>query len=1097
MVLKRRLISLLLAGLGLGASSAAAQTDPKLTTAVVAKDGSGQFTTIQEAMARIGAGTPEKPATIYVHRGVYRELVYAQREKRHVRLVGEDPASTILVYGLHAGMKGLDGEAIGTFRTATLHLDADDFTVESMTIQNDAGPVGQALAVAVHGDRVVFRNCRLLGHQDTVFLNRGRHYFDRCTLEGTTDFLFGGATAWFEGCDIRALASSFITAAATPPEAAFGFVFNRCRVHVAEGERSYLGRPWRDHAATLFMRSELGAGIHPEGWHDWDKPWTEGTSRYAEHRNTGAGADRSARVPWSRELTAAEAGGITPVTVLGGWDPTRAGPLRFDPPKVERPAAVLQPGARGPTLFLAGDSTMADKTDLALPERGWGRLFRELVRPPLRLDNRALNGRSTKSFRDEGHWDDLLESVAPGDWVVIQFGHNDQKAADPARFTEPHGEFRANLERFVRETRARGGHPILATSIVRRRFDGGGAFADSHGEYPRVVRAVAAAEGVPLLDMEDVTRALVRSYGAERSRALYLHFEPGEHPLLPDGLRDDTHLSELGARRVAELAAREMARAHLPVVRHLKLDTLVPPPTAWTADLGDGTFANPVLHADYSDPDVIRVGDDYWMTASSFGHVPALPILHSRDLVHWALVGHALPSLVPEDVFRVPQHGNGVWAPAIRHHAGRFWIYYPDPDFGIYVTTAVDPRGEWSLPVLVLPGKGLIDPCPLWDDDGTVWLVHAWARSRAGFNNVLTLRRLTPDGLAAADDDGVVLVDGNQLPGYRTLEGPKLYKRGGEYLLFAPAGGVATGWQSVFRARDIRGPYRSRIVLDQGRSPVNGPHQGAWVDTTSGEDWFLHFQDKGAYGRIVHLEPMTWDEDGWPVIGWDPDGNGRGEPVARWRKPALPPQPAAAPPGSDEFEGGALGLQWQWQANPDPAWWSLTERPGALRLFTQPLPRGASNLWPVAALLLQKPAAEAFQVTTVLAFDPQRPGDRAGLLVFGADYAWVGVERTPTGRVVVVKTCRGAADGCREEEVASLSAPAGPVHLRLNWLPGGLCRFGASLDGRTFTTFEPAFVARPGRWVGAKVGIFAAASTGQAARTAADFDWLRVAPVVP
>ena len=186
----------------------------------------------------------------------------------------------------------------------------------------------------------------------------------------------------------------------------------------------------------------------------------------------------------------------------------------------------------------------------------------------------------------------------------------------------------------------------------------------------------------------------------------------------------------------------------------------------------------------------------------------------------------------------------------------------------------IDPRGEWSTPTLVLPGKGLIDPCPLWDDDGTVWLVHAWARSRAGFNNVITLRRLTPDGLTAADDGGVVIVDGNALPGYRTLEGPKLYKRGGEYLLFAPAGGVATGWQSVFRARDIRGPYRERIVLDQGRSAVNGPHQGAWVDTPQGEDWYLHFQDKGPYGRVVHLEPMTWSEDGWPIIGWDPDGNG-------------------------------------------------------------------------------------------------------------------------------------------------------------------------------------------------------------------------------
>jgi lysophospholipase L1-like esterase len=250
------------------------------------------------------------------------------------------------------------------------------------------------------------------------------------------------------------------------------------------------------------------------------------------------------------------------------------------------PAAPAKEPARGPTLFLAGDSTLADKSNLALPERGWGQLLRELVLPPLELENRAVNGRSTKSFRDEGHWDDLLESLSPGDWVVIQFGHNDEKASDPKRFTEPEGEFRANLERFVRETRARGGHAVLATPIVRRRFADDGAFHDSHGDYPRVVRAVAAEEGVPLLEMEDVTRALVRSHGAESSRSLYLHFESGQHPLLPDGLHDDTHLSELGARLIAEQAVREMARAHLPLVRYLKLDTLVPPPSSWIADLG-------------------------------------------------------------------------------------------------------------------------------------------------------------------------------------------------------------------------------------------------------------------------------------------------------------------------------------------------------------------------------------------------------------------------------------------------------------------------------------------------------------------------------
>jgi pectinesterase len=560
--------------IGFGASIVSAQTDPKLFTAVVAQDGSGQFTTIQAAMARIATGTPERPATIYVRRGVYRELVYAQREKHYVRLVGEDPGNTELVYGLHAGMKGLDGTPIGTFRTATLHLDADDFMVENLTIRNDSGPVGPALAVAVHGDRVLFRNCRFLGHQDTLFLNRGRHYFADCAIEGTTDFVFGGATVWFERCALRALAGSFVTAASTPPEAAFGFVFHRCRVDVAPGAQAYLGRPWRDHAAVLFMRSELGPGIRPEGWHNWDRPWAEATIRFAESGNSGPGAARSApasaRVAWSRELPPSEAGAITPASVFGGWDPARLEPVPFAPPRAAAPGSVALPSA-GPILFLAGDSTLADKPDALHPERGWGQLLRELVLPPLRLDNRAANGRSTKSFRDEGRWDDLLQALSPGDWVVIQFGHNDEKSADPSRFTEPEGDFRANLVRFVRETRARSAHPVLATPIVRRRFDDAGVFADSHGDYPRAVRAVAAEENVPLLEMENVTRALVTDLGAASSRSLYLHFEPGEDPRWPGGFHDDTHLSELGARAFAALAAGEMKRAGLPVARYLRM----------------------------------------------------------------------------------------------------------------------------------------------------------------------------------------------------------------------------------------------------------------------------------------------------------------------------------------------------------------------------------------------------------------------------------------------------------------------------------------------------------------------------------------------
>lgn len=257
----------------------------------------------------------------------------------------------------------------------------------------------------------------------------------------------------------------------------------------------------------------------------------------------------------------------------------------------------------------------------------------------------------------------------------------------------------------------------------------------------------------------------------------------------------------------------------------------------WVADKGNGTYQNPVLNADYSDPDAIRVGDDFYMIASSFADIPGLPVLHSKDLVNWSIIGHALTKLLPADVFAVPQHGNGVWAPALRYHNGKFYIYYPDPDFGIYLIKAKNAAGPWSEPLLVEAGKGLIDPCPFWDDNGSAYLVHGWAGSRAGIKSILTLKKMNPEGTRVLDA-GVIVYDGHELD--PTIEGPKMYKRNQYYYIFAPAGGVSTGWQLALRSKNIYGPYERKVVMDQGKSTVNGPHQGAWVNTASGEDWFLH-----------------------------------------------------------------------------------------------------------------------------------------------------------------------------------------------------------------------------------------------------------------
>ncbi len=290
------------------------------------------------------------------------------------------------------------------------------------------------------------------------------------------------------------------------------------------------------------------------------------------------------------------------------------------------------------------------------------------------------------------------------------------------------------------------------------------------------------------------------------------------------------------------------------------------------ADQGDGTFINPVLHADYSDPDVIRVGTGYFMVSSSFNCVPGLPVLYSNDLVNWELIGHALHRLEYGKEFDTPQHGKGVWAPCIRYRNGEFYIYFPDPDHGIFLTKATHPAGPWSEPLLVAGGKGLIDPSPLWDEDGNAYLVYAFAGSRAGIKNVLMVDRMDPDGTRLAGQPVMVFDGAGEHP---TLEGPKFYKRNGWYYIFAPAGGVTRGWQLVFRSRNVFGPYEVRKVMEQGSTAINGPHQGGWVNTPSGEYWFLHFQDKEAYGRVVHLNPMQWI-DYWPVIGIYTDGDGCG-----------------------------------------------------------------------------------------------------------------------------------------------------------------------------------------------------------------------------
>jgi beta-xylosidase len=501
---------------------------------------------------------------------------------------------------------------------------------------------------------------------------------------------------------------------------------------------------------------------------------------------------------------------------------------------------------------------------------------------------------------------------------------------------------------------------------------------------------------------------------------------------------------------------------------------------------GESSYSNPIIPFDFSDPDVIRVGDVFYMTASSFNCVPGLPVLRSVDLVHWTIIGYALQRLTPVEVFDRPQHGKGVWAPAIRFHEGRFMIYYGDPDYGIFVVTATDPAGPWDPPVLVKEAKGWIDPAPFWDGDGSAYLVHAFAGSRAGIKSVLVLHRMNREGTALMDD-GVIVYDGHERQ--PTIEGPKLYRHDGRYYIFAPAGGVTKGWQTVLRSDSLRGPYEERIVMDAGTSGINGPHQGAWVLLESGESWFLHFQDRGAYGRIVHLQPMIW-RDGWPVIGSDPDGDGKGEPVSTWNIPdAGRDGNHDAIQMSDEFNGNQPGLQWQWEANPRPEWAMPFPSLGSLRMYA--VPDSGRNLRDFPNLLLQKIPARPCTITTRLICRFRSDGEGTGLVVMGTDYAMAFLRRSGDGLVLEQRLCLHADRGSPEVVTKSIPLEHAALYLRLSIVEDARCSWSYSLDGRTFVSFGEIFTARPGKWIGAKVGFVCVGTGTSPDRGSVDIDWFR------
>jgi beta-xylosidase len=476
-------------------------------------------------------------------------------------------------------------------------------------------------------------------------------------------------------------------------------------------------------------------------------------------------------------------------------------------------------------------------------------------------------------------------------------------------------------------------------------------------------------------------------------------------------------------------------------------------------------YRNPIIDADFPDPDAIRVGERYYLISSSFNRAPGLPVLVSDDLVNWTHLSHALPALTPTEWYNLPRHGSGVWAPSIRHHDGVFHIVYPNVDQGVLVVSATDPAGPWSAPRVLLSGLGIIDPCPLWDDDGRAYLVHGWAASRSGRKNSLTVVPVD-SGLTRPLGAGRTVVDGDLLPGYRTLEGPKFYKRDGWYWIFAPAGGVADGWQAAFRSRLPFGPYEARIVLEQGQTPVNGPHQGAWVDTPDGRHWFLHFQDRGVFGRVLHLQPMAWSDDGWPLIG-EAAAGGPAQPVLEHPTPTGTIQGERTRTRSDDFAVG-IGTQWSWQANPDAAW----ARPVDGGLVLRGMGSDTGNLRTLPHVLGQ-PLPGLASTSTVAVHLDGPDGSRAGLVILGRGYLWVGLQQR-SGALHLVVATRDEGD-LVESVLVDRVHDAGSLRLTVD------VDLSASVTVRADECADPlvaGWQAVAGHWIGAEIGLFAAAPLG-------------------
>lgn len=465
-------------------------------------------------------------------------------------------------------------------------------------------------------------------------------------------------------------------------------------------------------------------------------------------------------------------------------------------------------------------------------------------------------------------------------------------------------------------------------------------------------------------------------------------------------------------------------------------------------DQGNGTYINPVLNADYSDPDVIQVQGKYYLVCSEF-HFMGMNILESDDMVNWKITGRIYDRINFPAYDSMKRYAGGSWAPSIRYHDNRFWVYFCTPHEGLFMTNAPKPEGPWSPLIRIMNIEKWEDPCPFWDEDGQAYLGHSlWGAGP------IIIHKISNDGTKLLDEGKTVYTG-------PVAEGTKIFKRNGYYYISIPEGGVEKGWQTVLRSKNIYGPYEKKVVLEKGSTDINGPHQGAMVETPGGEWWFYHFQSAGAIGRVMHLQPMYWHDD-WPVVGVDIDRNGIGEPVFVWKKPNTGVNsPISAPQTDDEFNSPELGLQWQWNHNPVDDHWSLTEKTGWLTLKALK----AENLKAARNTITQKVMGNTGEITTQLDASQMISGQKAGLCSFSNVFNMAGI-RKDKEKLILFFDGNG-----KESEEIPMSRNTVFFKLQID-LRTQKNHFFYSFDNKKYFPIGTDFECRFGNWKGTRVGFF-------------------------